>query len=90
MVPSPSGDLYVSDGYRNSRVHRFSKDGTLISSWGKSRSRRRRRVPPAAQPLGRARRLRVRLRPREQPDPGLHAEGKFVSQWRDIKKPTDI
>ena len=34
MVPSPSGDLYVSDGYRNSRVHRFSAGGILISSWG--------------------------------------------------------
>ena len=34
MVPHPSGDLYISDGYRNARVHRFSKDGTLVSSWG--------------------------------------------------------
>ena len=34
LVPSPSGDLYASDGYRNSRIHRFSSDGTLISSWG--------------------------------------------------------
>ena len=34
LSPSPSGDLYVSDGYRNSRVHRFSSQGDLISSWG--------------------------------------------------------
>ena len=34
MVPAPSGDLYVTDGYRNSRVHRFSADGRLIHSWG--------------------------------------------------------
>lgn len=34
MVPSPSGDLYISDGYRNSRVHRFSAAGRLIASWG--------------------------------------------------------
>ena len=34
MVPSPSGDIYVSDGYRNARVHRFSADGQLKSSWG--------------------------------------------------------
>ena len=27
MVPHPSGDLYISDGYRNARVHRFTKDG---------------------------------------------------------------
>src|SRR4030095_4871269 len=35
MVPAPSGDLYVSDGYRNSRGPRFSQDGSLISSRGK-------------------------------------------------------
>jgi hypothetical protein len=29
-----NGDIYVSDGYRNSRVHRFSADGTLIKSIG--------------------------------------------------------
>ena len=34
VSPSPSGDLYISDGYRNSRVHRFSGQGELISSWG--------------------------------------------------------
>ena len=34
LVPAPSGELYVSDGYRNTRVHRFSADGRLISSWG--------------------------------------------------------
>ncbi|MBC8235565.1 hypothetical protein H8E77_38960 [bacterium] len=30
----PSGDIYVSDGYGQSRVHRFSKDGKLLRSWG--------------------------------------------------------
>jgi DNA-binding beta-propeller fold protein YncE len=31
---SPTGDLYVSDGYGNARVHRFSPDGRLLASWG--------------------------------------------------------
>ena len=31
---SPQGDLYVSDGYGNSRVHKYSPDGTLLRSWG--------------------------------------------------------
>ena len=34
LVPSPSGDLYVADGYRNSRVHIFSNDGQFKKSWG--------------------------------------------------------
>lgn len=28
------GDLYISDGYGNARVHRFSADGKLKNSWG--------------------------------------------------------
>jgi DNA-binding beta-propeller fold protein YncE len=31
---SPQGDIYVSDGYGNSRVHKYSADGKLLMSWG--------------------------------------------------------
>lgn len=31
---APNGDVYVSDGYGNARVHHFSPDGSLIRSWG--------------------------------------------------------
>jgi len=31
---SPQGDLYVSDGYGNSRVHKFAPNGKLLFSWG--------------------------------------------------------
>ena len=31
---APSGDLYVSDGYGNARIHIFGTDGTLKSSFG--------------------------------------------------------
>ena len=35
MCVSPnSGEAYVTDGYGNSRVHRYSADGKLITSWG--------------------------------------------------------
>jgi DNA-binding beta-propeller fold protein YncE len=34
MMPHPNGDIYVTDGYRNCRVHRFSGDGQLKMSWG--------------------------------------------------------
>src|ERR1700746_659518 len=33
---SPQGDLYVSDGYGNSRVHKYSPNGTLLRSWGET------------------------------------------------------
>ncbi|MFT5172100.1 MAG: DNA-binding beta-propeller fold protein YncE [Gammaproteobacteria bacterium] len=31
---SPQGDIYVSDGYGNARVHKYSPDGKLLFSWG--------------------------------------------------------
>ena len=31
---SPRGDIYVSDGYGNSRVHKYSPDGKPLLSWG--------------------------------------------------------
>ena len=34
LAMAPSGELYVSDGYGNARVHRFTGDGQLIQSWG--------------------------------------------------------
>lgn len=31
---SPKGEIYVSDGYGNARVHKYTPDGRLIKSWG--------------------------------------------------------
>src|SRR5262249_44624302 len=31
---SPAGELYVSDGYGNSRVHKYAPNGKLLLSWG--------------------------------------------------------
>ena len=34
LTIAADGDIYVSDGYANARVHRFSPDGVLRASWG--------------------------------------------------------
>jgi len=31
---SPEGDIYVSDGYGNACVHKYSPEGKLLSTWG--------------------------------------------------------
>ena len=37
LAVSPvSGDLFITDGYGNSRVHRYSPDGKLLHSWGEA------------------------------------------------------
>lgn len=90
MMVAPSGDLYVSDGYRNSRVHRFSSQGTLLDSWGK---------PGKEEPgefhlphsLWVDRQSQVYVCDRENSRIQVFtAAGRFIAQWRDIHKPTDI
>jgi DNA-binding beta-propeller fold protein YncE len=90
MMVAPSGDLYVSDGYRNSRVHRFSSQGALLDSWGK----------PGKQEPGEFhlphslwvdKQGQVYVCDRENSRIQVFtAQGRFISQWRDIHKPTDI
>jgi DNA-binding beta-propeller fold protein YncE len=90
MMVAPSGDLYVSDGYRNSRVHRFSSQGALLDSWGK---------PGKEEPgefhlphsLWVDKQGQVYVCDRENSRIQVFTgAGKFLSQWRDIVKPTDI
>lgn len=38
VAVAPDGSFYVSDGYRNSRVVRFSGDGRYLFSWGRKGS----------------------------------------------------
>ena len=90
VSPSPSGNLYVSDGYKNCRVHRFSSGGDLISSWGNPgdtapgdiRSPHSLWVMPDG-------RIYVcdRLNNRIQI---FSPEGDFVAQWPDVSLPTDL
>ncbi len=35
-IDPQNGDFYVSDGYGNARVHKYSPDGKLLFSWGES------------------------------------------------------
>jgi DNA-binding beta-propeller fold protein YncE len=34
VAVGPDGSLYVTDGYGNARIHKFSPQGTLLFSWG--------------------------------------------------------
>jgi DNA-binding beta-propeller fold protein YncE len=34
VAGAPNGEIYITDGYGNARVHRFSATGALIQSWG--------------------------------------------------------
>ncbi len=72
MIAHPNGDIYVTDGYRNARVHRFICDGQLVTSWG-TPCKAPGPVPPAALRRVRLRRQALCRRSREPTYPDLHA-----------------
>ena len=34
LALGPDGEMFISDGYGNARIHKYSPDGELITSWG--------------------------------------------------------
>ena len=34
VISGPDGSLYVADGYGNSRIAKYTKDGVFVSAWG--------------------------------------------------------
>uniref|UniRef100_A0A4W6EIZ1 Peptidylglycine alpha-amidating monooxygenase n=1 Tax=Lates calcarifer TaxID=8187 RepID=A0A4W6EIZ1_LATCA len=44
-VDPETGNIFVSDGYCNARILKFSADGKYLSEWGAGSSDRRRRIP---------------------------------------------
>ena len=90
MVPSPSGDLYISDGYRNARVHRFTSDGTLINSWGEpGKSGPNQMHLPHSLIVGDDGRVYVCDRENSRIQV-FDEEGQFITMWTDMQRPLDI
>ena len=90
MVPSPSGDLYISDGYRNARVHRFTSDGTLINSWGEpGKGGPNQMHLPHSLIVGDDGRVYVCDRENSRIQV-FDEEGQFITMWTDMQRPLDI
>jgi len=89
LVPAPSGDLYVSDGYRNARVHRFTWDGQLKKSWGEPG-----KTAPGQFHLPHSLVVaheKVYVCDRENHRIQVFdLDGKFLELWTDIQRPMDI
>ena len=90
MVDSPSGDLYATDGYRNSRVHRFSATGELISSWGEpGKTAPGEFHVPHCVWIDRQGVVYVCDRDNSRVQV-FTATGEFLAQWTDFHRPTSI
>ena len=89
VAVSTSGDIYVTDGYGNSRVHKFSADGTLLLSWGEPGSGPGQFRLPHGIALDRQGRVYVgdRMNSRVQV---FMPTGEFLAQWNDTYQPNDV
>ncbi len=84
-----NGDVFVSDGYGNRRVHRFSPAGALEHSWGE----------PGSGPgqfalvhfIGVDARDRIHVCDRENDRIQIFTpDGAFVAEWTGFHRPSDI
>jgi len=89
LAIGPSGDLYVTDGYGNCKVHRFSAQGNLIQSWGTpGTSPGQFNLPHgiAVAPDG-----RVFVADRENDRIQIFtADGRHLATWTDVQRPTNV
>lgn len=86
VAVAPNGDFYVSDGYGNSRVVKFSKDGKYLKEWGtKGKGEGEFNLPHAVCVDAKG---KVYVGDRENNRVQLFdADGKFLSQWQDSGAP---
>ena len=90
MVPSASGELYVSDGEINARVHKFAADGRLISSWGEpGKSGPGQFHMPHSIFIDRDDRVYVCDRENSCVQV-FTGDGQYITSWTDLRPPTDI
>jgi DNA-binding beta-propeller fold protein YncE len=89
LAIAPSGDLYISDGYGNARIHRFSPEGNLLHSWGEPGAGPGQFHVPhgiAVDPHG-----VVYVADRENSRLQLFSpSGEFQSEWTDVSRPCEV
>jgi DNA-binding beta-propeller fold protein YncE len=86
---APSGEVYVSDGYGNCRVHRFSAKGDLIQSWGEPGSGPGQFMLPHG--IWAHRDGRIFVADRENDRIQIFSpDGEYLSEWTDVQRPTQL
>lgn len=89
VAVSSSGDLFVSDGYKNTRIHKFSQDGKLLSSWGMRGAGLGQFALPHCVRVDRYDRVWVCDRENNRIQI-FDIEGNYLTQWTGLKRPATI
>jgi DNA-binding beta-propeller fold protein YncE len=89
LVIAPGGDLYVTDGYGNARVHVFDAAGRLRFSWGEPGDGPGQFHVPHGIAIDRA--GTVYVADRENSRVQLFApDGTYLSEWTDLARPSQL
>ena len=83
VAVAPNGDFYVSDGYGNSRVVKFSRNGKYLLEWGKKGSGEGEFNLPHAVVLDARGRVYVSDRSNARIQV-FDSNGKFLAQWTNV------
>jgi peptidylamidoglycolate lyase len=91
VAVAPNGQFYVSDGYGNSRVVKFSPEGKFLLQWGKKGDQPGEFKIPHGISLDNTGKVYVADRENSRVQI-FDADGKFLTQWKsaELGKPWDI
>jgi hypothetical protein len=89
VAVTESGDMFISDGYGNARVHRFSADGALLASWGEPGTGPGQFNLPHSIAVDRAGRVYVADRENSRLQI-FTADGTYLESWDWVNRPDDL
>lgn len=89
VAVAPDGEIYVTDGYGNATVHRFSTAGELIRTWGRPGSGPGEFSTPHSVWIDRANRVLVVDRENDRVQI-FDRDGRYLDEWRNFYHPMDL
>jgi sugar lactone lactonase YvrE len=89
VAVTESGEMFISDGYGNARIHRFSAEGKLLSSWGEPGAGPGQFNLPHSVAVDRAGRVYVADRENSRLQI-FTSDGEFIESWDWVNRPDDL
>jgi streptogramin lyase len=89
IAVAADGEIYVSDGYGNARVHRFAPDGKYLAGWGEVGTGQGQFMTPHAVWVDVQNRILVADRENDRVQL-FTRDGSFIEAWYGLCRPMDI
>ena len=89
LAVAPSGELFITDGYGNARVHRFSAGGELLGSWGEPGDGPGQFQVPHGIAVDSGGLVYVADRENSRIQ-RFDLDGKYVDKWTDVVRPCEV